>query len=174
MFYMKLLLQPFYGPLGLKKVIAGSQCYYCFSYLAESGKASVPCLILSVSLFSIHHAYIVDVGVGVCSNRVFTEGTCKLLNLVISDLVDEDAVLHSRTQAISALMFGTVALLSKPGQTLAPLIGTWVLSAHTGICCVYTGCANKNNPQKFYLCNCSRFFHGIYSFYRSGFGPYMY
>ena len=75
----------------------------------------------------------VDVG----SNRVFTEGTCKLLNLVISDLVDEDVVLHSRTQAISALMFGTVALLSKPGQTLAPLIGTWVLSAQTGNCHIY-------------------------------------
>jgi len=79
--------------------------------------------------------YFVNVGAG--SNRVFTEGTCKLLNLVISDLVDEDVVLHSRTQAISALMFGTVALLSKPGQTLAPLIGTWVLSAHTGKCCIY-------------------------------------
>jgi len=78
--------------------------------------------------------YYVDAGVG--SNRVFTEGTCKLLNLVVSDLVDEDVVLHSRSQAISALMFGTVALLSKPGQTLAPLIGTWVLFTHTGKCCL--------------------------------------
>jgi len=75
------------------------------------------------------------VDVGDASNRVFTEGTCKLLNLVISDLVDEDVVLHSRRQAISALIFGTVALLSKPGQTLAPLIGTWVLSVQTGQFC---------------------------------------
>ena len=66
------------------------------------------------------------------SNRVFTEGTCKLLTLVISDLVDEDCVLHRRKQAVSALMFGTVALLSKPGQTLAPLIGTWLLAHQTG------------------------------------------
>jgi len=77
------------------------------------------------------------VNVDVTSNRVFTEGTCKLLNLVISDLVDEDVVLHSRRQAISALMFGTVALLSKPGQTLAPLIGTWVLSIQTGKSCLH-------------------------------------
>ena len=68
----------------------------------------------------------------VCSNRVFTEGTCKLLNLVISDLVDEDYVIHDRKQAVSALMFGTAALVSKPGQTLAPLIGTWLLSVQTG------------------------------------------
>ena len=66
------------------------------------------------------------------SNRVFTEGTCKLLNLVISDLVDEDCVLHRRNQAVSALVFGVAALLSKPGQTLAPLIGTSLLALQTG------------------------------------------
>lgn len=66
------------------------------------------------------------------SNRVFTEGTCKLLNLVITDLVDEDFVLNRRQQAASALLFGMVALVTKPGQTFAPLIGTWLL-------CVYTG-----------------------------------
>lgn len=66
------------------------------------------------------------------SNRVFTEGTCRLLKLVVSDLVDEDFVVNQRQQAASALLFGMVALLTKPGQTFAPLIGTWLL-------CVYTG-----------------------------------
>lgn len=66
------------------------------------------------------------------SNRVFTEGTCKLLNLVVSDLVDEDYVLHKRTQAVSALMFGMTALVSKPGQTIAPILGTWLLAFQTG------------------------------------------
>ncbi|KAG5855261.1 hypothetical protein ANANG_G00047230 [Anguilla anguilla] len=68
----------------------------------------------------------------IASNRVFTEGTCKLLNLVVTDLVDEDFVLNRRQQAASALLFGMVALVTKPGQTFAPLIGTWLL-------CVYTG-----------------------------------
>ncbi|KAM9461982.1 transmembrane protein 180 isoform 1-T2 [Clarias gariepinus] len=68
----------------------------------------------------------------IASNRVFTEGTCKLLNLVITDLVDEDFVVNRRQQAASALLFGMVALVTKPGQTFAPLIGTWLL-------CVYTG-----------------------------------
>lgn len=79
------------------------------------------------------------------SNRVFTEGTCKLLNLVISDLVDEDFVLHGRKQAISALVFGTSALLSKPGQTLAPLIGTWLLAKQTGTSVFYTGNDETNS-----------------------------
>lgn len=55
-----------------------------------------------------------------------------MLSLVISDLVDEDYMLHNRKQAVSALIFGTAALLSKPGQTFAPLIGTWVLALQTG------------------------------------------
>lgn len=73
------------------------------------------------------------------SNRVFTEGTCKLLKLVISDLVDEDFVVNRRQQAASALLFGMVALLTKPGQTFAPLIGTWLL-------CVYTGMVRNSRP----------------------------
>lgn len=63
---------------------------------------------------------------------MFTEGTCKLLNLVVTDLVDEDLVLNRRKQAASALLFGMVALVTKPGQTFAPLIGTWLLSTYTG------------------------------------------
>lgn len=66
----------------------------------------------------------------VASNRVFTEGCCKLLNLVVSDLIDEDSVLHSRETSISALIFGTTNLFTKPGQSLAPLIGTYYMARH--------------------------------------------
>ncbi|XP_045190123.2 transmembrane protein 180-like [Mercenaria mercenaria] len=89
-------------------------------------------LALSIVMFLAGPNYLWLLCFFIASNRVFTEGTCKLLNLVISDLVDEDYVLHHRNQAVSALMFGTAALLSKPGQTLAPLIGTWLLAQQTG------------------------------------------
>lgn len=45
-------------------------------------------------------------------------------------------MVNRRQQAASALLFGMVALLTKPGQTFAPLIGTWLL-------CVYTGTVRK-------------------------------
>jgi Na+/melibiose symporter-like transporter len=64
---------------------------------------------------------------------VFTEGVCKLLNLIISDLVDEDYTVNRRTSPIAALIFGSLSLVAKPGQTLAPLLGTMFLSAQTGI-----------------------------------------
>lgn len=67
------------------------------------------------------------------SNRVFTEGTCKLLSLVISDLIDEDYVRNNREEPISALMFGMANFLAKPGQTLAPIIGTSLISIMTGL-----------------------------------------
>ena len=86
-----------------------------------------------------------------CSNRVFTEGTCKLLNLVISDLVDEDYVMHHRKQSISALVFGTSALLSKPGQTLAPLLGTWLLAKQTGYSIFYSDEGTKTDNSDFLL-----------------------
>ncbi|XP_018408906.1 PREDICTED: transmembrane protein 180 [Nanorana parkeri] len=89
-------------------------------------------LVLSVLMLLAGPDQIYLLCIFIASNRVFTEGTCKLLNLVITDLVDEDFVLNRRKQAASALMFGMVALVTKPGQTFAPLIGTWLL-------CVYTG-----------------------------------
>lgn len=87
-------------------------------------------LSLVMLLVGADHVYLLCIFIA--SNRVFTEGTCKLLNLVTSDLVDEDFVVNRRQQAASALLFGMVALVTKPGQTFAPLLGTWLL-------CVYTG-----------------------------------
>ncbi|KAK7465945.1 hypothetical protein BaRGS_00037483 [Batillaria attramentaria] len=89
-------------------------------------------LLLAVVMLMMGPGHTILLCVFIASNRVFTEGTCKLLSLVISDLVDEDFVINGRRQAVSALIFGTAALLSKPGQTLAPLIGTWVLALQTG------------------------------------------
>lgn len=66
------------------------------------------------------------------SNRVFTEGVCKLLSQVISDLIDEDFVLQHRAQPLSALIFGATSLLGRPGQTFAPLVGYSLLSLLTG------------------------------------------
>lgn len=67
------------------------------------------------------------------SNRIFTEGTCKLLNLIVADLIDEDYVINHRFTAISALIFGTTSFLAKPGQTLAPLVGTNLITSQTGV-----------------------------------------
>ena len=73
------------------------------------------------------------IGLFIVSNRIFTEGTCKLLNLVIADLIDEDWVVHRRTTSVSAFIFGLSNLISKPGQTLAPVVGTWILDHSSSV-----------------------------------------
>jgi len=60
-------------------------------------------------------------------NRIYTEGVCKLIDLSISDLADEDFVLNKRRHPIPALIYGAFALLSRVSQSLAPMFGFWVL-----------------------------------------------
>ncbi|XP_075791693.1 transmembrane protein 180 isoform X1 [Pelodiscus sinensis] len=108
-----------------------SLCQRCGVYAVVRGlfflKLALSTLMLLAGPDQVHLLCIL-----IASNRVFTEGTCKLLTLVVTDLVDEDFVLNRRKQAASALLFGMVALVTKPGQTFAPLIGTWLLCAYTG------------------------------------------
>jgi len=58
-------------------------------------------------------------------NRVLTEGICKLLSFPLADLCDEDRVTKGRNA--SAALSGTLSLFSKPGQSIAPLIGHFFL-----------------------------------------------
>nr|XP_009939902.1 PREDICTED: transmembrane protein 180 isoform X2 [Opisthocomus hoazin] len=108
-----------------------SLCRRCGVYAVVRGLFFLK-LALSVVMLLAGPDQVYLLCVFIASNRVFTEGTCKLLNLVVTDLVDEDLVLNRRKQAASALLFGMVALVTKPGQTFAPLIGTWLLCAYTG------------------------------------------
>ena len=88
-------------------------------------------LVLSCIMFAVGPNHMWLLGLFIASNHVLTESTCTLLALVISDLVDKDFVIHRCKQAVSTLMFGTAAVVSNPGQTLAPLIGAWPLSIQT-------------------------------------------
>jgi Na+/melibiose symporter-like transporter len=64
-----------------------------------------------------------------CGSRVFTECVCRLFPLVVSNLVDEDRVLHLRPSSMAATLIGTSSLLAKPGESLAPMLGWQVLNA---------------------------------------------
>uniref|UniRef100_A0A8B9BRG1 Major facilitator superfamily domain containing 13A n=1 Tax=Anser brachyrhynchus TaxID=132585 RepID=A0A8B9BRG1_9AVES len=108
-----------------------SLCRRCGVYAVVRGLFFLK-LALSVVMLLAGPDQVYLLCIFIASNRVFTEGTCKLLNLVVTDLVDEDLILNRRKQAASALLFGMVALVTKPGQTFAPLIGTWLLCAYTG------------------------------------------
>eukprot|EP01135_Chromosphaera_perkinsii_P007003 Nk52_evm4s659 gene=Nk52_evmTU4s659 len=119
--------------LGLSFVVPHLNNVY-FSSLAETKGVYVVIkylfltkLVLALFMLMQGSNSLLMVSFFIVSNRIFTEGTCKLLNLVIADLIDEDWILHRRPQSVSALIFGLSNLMSKPGQTLAPVLGTWLL-----------------------------------------------
>jgi Na+/melibiose symporter-like transporter len=60
-------------------------------------------------------------------NRISTEAVCRLSNLVVADIVDEDRVQFQRYESRAASIFGLQALISKPQVSLAPMVGWWVL-----------------------------------------------
>ncbi|KAJ9435206.1 hypothetical protein DIPPA_11770, partial [Diplonema papillatum] len=61
-------------------------------------------------------------------NRVLTENVCRLEPLLITDLIDEDCVINDRKVPMSSMIFGSVALFTKPAQSLAPIFGMYFLS----------------------------------------------
>jgi hypothetical protein len=95
-------------------------------------------LLFALLMLAIGSSYYEVISIFLLSNRIFTEGICKLLNLIIADLTDEDFVLNERPQPISALIYGTTSFLAKPGQTFAPLIGTLFITYQTGIDVFYS------------------------------------
>lgn len=101
-------------------------------------------LILGCIMWTIGTKYWILLCLFISSNRIFTEGICRLLNLIITDLVDEDYVKFNRTSPVSALIFGTAALFSKPGQTLAPLLGSYLIYLNTGKS-IFLDRVNKSN-----------------------------
>jgi len=66
------------------------------------------------------------IGAFAVMTRVFTECVCRLGPLVLSDLVDEDKVLHSRAKTMSATVIGANSFFTKPGESLAPMLG-WAI-----------------------------------------------
>jgi len=61
-------------------------------------------------------------------NKVSNEVICRHGNLVVANLVDEDMLLHQRSDSLSTLLFGVNAFFTKPGQSFAPMIGWRVLA----------------------------------------------
>eukprot|EP01059_Diplonema_ambulator_P010419 TRINITY_DN20457_c0_g1_i1.p1 TRINITY_DN20457_c0_g1~~TRINITY_DN20457_c0_g1_i1.p1 ORF type:complete len:520 (+),score=163.29 TRINITY_DN20457_c0_g1_i1:61-1620(+) len=61
-------------------------------------------------------------------NRILTENVCRLEPLLVTDLIDEDCILHRRSHLMSSMIFGSIALITKPAQSLAPMVGYYYIS----------------------------------------------
>jgi len=53
-----------------------------------------------------------------------------LFNILVSDIIDDDQMKHGRKQPQSSMVFGTNALFTKPGNSLAPMLVVYVLNSY--------------------------------------------
>jgi Na+/melibiose symporter-like transporter len=138
--FLEVLLQnqfpEYFCPLimGISFLLPHLNNFYFLQLCAKKGTYSVIQMLLIIKLVIASIVYMADytmiwiIAIFIASNRIFTEGICKLCDLIISDLIDEDYIKHHRQSTASQFVFGASALMTKPGQTFAPLIGTLLLS----------------------------------------------
>jgi Na+/melibiose symporter-like transporter len=60
-------------------------------------------------------------------NKMLGEAVCRHTNLILSDVIDEDSVLHGRHASESTLIHGLSFFVSKPGQSIAPMVAMSLL-----------------------------------------------
>jgi len=138
--FMELLLRhhfpPYFCPLvmGLSFLLPHLNNFYFLQLCEKKGTYHVIRslliikFVLALGVLSSDVTLLWLIAVFIASNRIFTEGICRLCDLVIADLIDEDYVQNDRQVSASAFFFGSAAMLTKPGQSFAPIIGTTLLS----------------------------------------------
>ncbi|XP_019963238.2 transmembrane protein 180-like [Paralichthys olivaceus] len=55
-------------------------------------------------------------------NMVMIQASFSLFGLPLADIIDTDLQRHNRSSPLSSMVFGTNALFTKPGQSLAPML----------------------------------------------------
>ncbi|CBY34411.1 unnamed protein product [Oikopleura dioica] len=124
--------------MGLSFLLPHLNNFYFLRLCQKQGTYHVIQGLLVIKFLLAFAVYIADVNllwliaIFILSNRIFTEGICRLCDLVIADLIDQDFVENERKVTASAFFYGTAALLTKPGQSLAPIIGTVLLTVAAG------------------------------------------
>jgi len=53
-----------------------------------------------------------------------------LFNILVSDIIDDDQKTHARKYPQSSMVFGTNALITKPGNSLAPMLVVAILNSN--------------------------------------------
>ena len=91
------------------------------------GTAFVLKVGLSGMALCIGHRHAVFVGVFAVATRVLTECVCRQTPIILADLVDEDQVLNRRDKKMSGVIIGSSAFFTKPGESLAPMLGWYLL-----------------------------------------------
>jgi len=87
-------------------------------------------IALSLTVLLLGHGNPLVIGLYAVAARVLTECICRQSPVVLADLVDEDKVLNMRPKTLSAMVMGSNALFTKPGESLAPMLGWAIINSN--------------------------------------------
>lgn len=62
--------------------------------------------------------------------QMFLYASWGFYDLIMADVIDEDRVKNKRQESVSTSVHGVQALIVKPSQSLAPMLGVWLLSKY--------------------------------------------
>jgi len=91
--------------------------------------SSVSVVLLGIALY-LHGMNSVSVTLFFLIDSVIGNATFSLFNLALSDIIDEDKIKHSRKLPLSSMVFGINALITKPAQSIAPMVTLAYLNRH--------------------------------------------
>ncbi|XP_030263780.1 transmembrane protein 180-like [Sparus aurata] len=91
-----------------------------FTFYLEAGMA-----VIMLALGPQHY-YILAFFLTV--NMILIQATFSLFGLPLADIIDTDLQKYKRSSPLSSMVFGTNALFTKPGQSLAPMLALNILN----------------------------------------------
>ncbi|CAH1795639.1 unnamed protein product [Owenia fusiformis] len=100
----------------------GAYKVYRMAFIVKIGLGSVMFLIGNTWMSLLLAFLIID--------SVLTSSVTSLMGICLSDIIDDDMAVNKRKHPMSSMVFGTNALITKPGQSLAPMMTVWILNMY--------------------------------------------
>uniref|UniRef100_A0A3Q3X8A3 Uncharacterized protein n=1 Tax=Mola mola TaxID=94237 RepID=A0A3Q3X8A3_MOLML len=108
--------------LGCQSLLHGLGYYriILYTFYLEAGMAAVMLALGPQQYYCL--------AVFVTVNMILVQAAFSLFGLPLADIIDTDLLKYNRSSPLSSMVFGTNALFTKPGQSLAPMIVLAILN----------------------------------------------
>lgn len=87
-------------------------------------------VLLSVLMYAVGQTHVWILAAFMMTDTVLPSAAFSLFNFSVSDIIEEDSKTFKRRRPISSMIFGTNALVTKPAQSIAPMLVVYTLQKY--------------------------------------------
>eukprot|EP00112_Aurelia_sp_Birch-Aquarium-sp1_P012140 Seg2551.3 transcript_id=Seg2551.3/GoldUCD/mRNA.D3Y31 product="Transmembrane protein 180" protein_id=Seg2551.3/GoldUCD/D3Y31 len=87
-------------------------------------------VLFSLMMYLLGPQYVWTLAAFMLIDMILPSATFSLFNLSVSDIIEQDRNLYKRRLPISSMVFGLNALVTKPAQSIAPVMVVYILSKY--------------------------------------------